>query len=330
MSEIYQIKVGSDVYDFRDKSKAPLESPELTGTPTAPTAPAGTNSKQIATTEFVMNAFQANDSMLFKGTIGASGSGATVTSLPATHNSGWTYKVISAGMYAGQKCEVGDLIICVTDRATASDDDWTVIQANVDGVMTGPASSGNGNVPVFNGTSGDLLKDSGFSINKSVPADAKFTDTTYTAEKQDIGSASAGAAIAADEITEWDPGETPTLGDPIQATQIDSWTPGTTPTLGANIPADDITKWTPGSLPSVSVVDGVLMFNPGTLPDLQYSEKSIPNVTNVGTVAKLTKTDKSIPNVTDVGTAPSLTHVEKSIPNISVTSKKVVTEISAT
>ena len=37
-------------------SKAPLASPDLTGTPTAPTAAAGTNTTQIATTAFVKSA----------------------------------------------------------------------------------------------------------------------------------------------------------------------------------------------------------------------------------------------------------------------------------
>ena len=37
-------------------AKAPLNSPELTGTPTAPTATVGTNSTQVATTAFVKNA----------------------------------------------------------------------------------------------------------------------------------------------------------------------------------------------------------------------------------------------------------------------------------
>ena len=37
-------------------TKAPLASPALTGTPTAPTATAGTNTTQIATTEYVVNA----------------------------------------------------------------------------------------------------------------------------------------------------------------------------------------------------------------------------------------------------------------------------------
>jgi len=35
-------------------NKAPLASPALTGTPTAPTAPPGTDSTQIATTAFVL------------------------------------------------------------------------------------------------------------------------------------------------------------------------------------------------------------------------------------------------------------------------------------
>lgn len=41
--------------------KAPLASPKLTGTPTAPTASAGTNTTQIATTAFVKNALSNID-----------------------------------------------------------------------------------------------------------------------------------------------------------------------------------------------------------------------------------------------------------------------------
>jgi hypothetical protein len=39
--------------------KAPLASPSLTGTPTAPTASAGTNTTQVATTAFVQGAVTA-------------------------------------------------------------------------------------------------------------------------------------------------------------------------------------------------------------------------------------------------------------------------------
>lgn len=44
-----------------DTSRAPIASPDFTGTPTAPTAAAGTNTTQIATTAFVKNAVDTID-----------------------------------------------------------------------------------------------------------------------------------------------------------------------------------------------------------------------------------------------------------------------------
>lgn len=161
-------------------AKAPLASPTFTGTPKAPTAASGTNTTQIATTAFVQAAVEskiaAADAMRYKGTLGTGG---TITALPASHKVGDSYKVITAGTYAGQKCEVGDMVICVTAGSTANDAHWTVVQSNVDGAVTGPTSAVSGRVAVFNGTTGKVIKDSGFTIAKSVPADAKFTDTTY-------------------------------------------------------------------------------------------------------------------------------------------------------
>lgn len=102
--------------------KADKDSPQFTGIPTAPTAESGTKTDQIATTKFVMTAFAANDAMIFKGTIGSSG--ATVTSLPAVHEVGWTYKVITEGSYAGHDCEVGDMLICIQNGSVVSNSDW--------------------------------------------------------------------------------------------------------------------------------------------------------------------------------------------------------------
>ena len=133
---------------------APLDSPALTGMPTAPTAASGTDTTQIATTAFVQDAVSAShivtDAMVFKGTIGTGG---TVASLPADHTVGWTYKVITAGSYAGKNCEVGDLIICTNTRVTANNDDWTVAQTNIDGAVTGPANAVDTHIAVFDGTS---------------------------------------------------------------------------------------------------------------------------------------------------------------------------------
>lgn len=80
----------------------------------------------------------ANDAMVFKGTIGTGG---TITTLPTNnYQAGWTYKVITAGTYAGQACEIGDLIIAINDGpasgSTVINADWTVVQTNVDGSVT--------------------------------------------------------------------------------------------------------------------------------------------------------------------------------------------------
>ena len=59
-------------------------NPAFTGTPTAPTPLAGTNTEQIATTSFVQtavsNGIAASDALIFKGSLGENG---TVTTLPA-------------------------------------------------------------------------------------------------------------------------------------------------------------------------------------------------------------------------------------------------------
>ena len=85
------------------------------------------SSKKIATTEFVHNVLtnklgELSGALLYKGTIGTGG---TVTELPGSYEPGWTYKVITAGSYAGQVCEVGDMIIAIEGG-------WTVVQNNID------------------------------------------------------------------------------------------------------------------------------------------------------------------------------------------------------
>lgn len=113
---------------------------------------------------------------------------------------------------------------------------------------------------------------------------------TITASTASYGSASAGTAISADDITAWDAGSTPTLGTAISA--------------------DDITAWSAGTMFSASF-DGkcTLTLTSGTVPTLSYTGRTIPNVTSVGSV-------------------PTLSYTARSIPNISVSSKTVVTGIA--
>lgn len=102
------------------------------------------------------NILSANDAMIFKGVVNQDSDIAA-----ADYQAGWTYKVGTAGTYKGQKCEVGDLIVCVKDHAdSAADSDWTVVQTNIDGAVTGPESAADGNLPAFDGATGRIIRDS--------------------------------------------------------------------------------------------------------------------------------------------------------------------------
>ena len=98
------------------------------------------------------------------------------TPLPATdYEVGQTFRVAEAGTYAGQECETGDLIIVIKDYAAegASNADFLVVQANVDGAVTGPDASTDANIVVFDGTTGRKIKDSTVTIASVSDAVAK-------------------------------------------------------------------------------------------------------------------------------------------------------------
>lgn len=115
-----------------------------------------------AVKNYVDNLLGANDAMVFKGTLGTGG---TITALPTTYSAGWTYKVVSSGTYAGDVCEVGDLVIAVVDRAGTGNvnSDWVTVQTNIDGAVVGPSSATSGNFPIFNGTTGKIISNSSYS-----------------------------------------------------------------------------------------------------------------------------------------------------------------------
>ena len=62
---------------------------------------------------------------------------------------------------------------------------------------------------------------------------------------------------------------------------------GSAPTLGTAIPADDITAWTTNTPTSFSVSGEKLIITSGTAATLNYTAKSIPNVTSVGSAPTL-------------------------------------------
>ncbi len=186
-----ETKRASHAENELDIKKADLESPSLTGIPTAPTAPSGTNTGQLATTAFVHTAVSdgiaASDAMIFKGTIGTDG---TVAALPSTYKTGWTYRVITNGTYAGEACETGDLIIALTDRDGSGNQnsDWCVAQTNIDGAVT-----------EINGTEGYIsCTRSGSSVTVA-HEDIEKTDTSSSQTISDKSVFSAVKSMTVDD-----------------------------------------------------------------------------------------------------------------------------------
>ena len=79
---------------------------------------------------------------------------------------GDAYIVDVAGTYAGNACEVGELVICKTSyvAATASNADWFVLQTNLVNAVTGPSTAVvDENLALFDGTTGAVVKDGGLT-----------------------------------------------------------------------------------------------------------------------------------------------------------------------
>lgn len=96
--------------------------------------------------------------------------------IPADYKAGETYRVAEAGTYVGVECEVGDLILVVKDyvAGTASDADFMVLQANIDGAVTSTADVTTiGEIVVFDSVTGRVIKGSGVQIASLNDAIAK-------------------------------------------------------------------------------------------------------------------------------------------------------------
>lgn len=101
--------------------------------------------------------------------------------LPENYKAGQHFRVAEAGTYAGVSCEVGDLILVVKNynAETASDDDFMVLQANIDGAVTSAAETTTiGEIVVFDSVTGKVIKGSGVQIASLNDAIAKAHEHT--------------------------------------------------------------------------------------------------------------------------------------------------------
>ena len=96
-------------------TKAPLASPEFTGTPTAPTPQSTSDGTMIATKAYVDEYLSVADAMIFKGILEG-----TDTVPSSGYSAGWVYKAGANGQYItgySESQSQGDLVIAIADAA---------------------------------------------------------------------------------------------------------------------------------------------------------------------------------------------------------------------
>lgn len=164
--------VSADISDLEDRVgtletdidlKAPLANPEFTGSITL-------DGNDVATQQWVNTLIgQINNGI--PGIVDG-----TDNPLPSTgYKAGQMWRVAEEGTYAGTECEIGDLIICLKDysEGSAGNTDFMVIQANIDGAVTGPDAATDAHIVIFDGATGKVIKDSNVSISSLNDAIAK-------------------------------------------------------------------------------------------------------------------------------------------------------------
>lgn len=163
--------VTSDVTDLEDRvsaletdidTKAPIENPVFSGT-------VKVGADEVAVKSYVDGLF-ANLVSAEPGIVDST------HPIPDGYKAGQHFRVAEAGTYVGAKCEVGDLILVVKnyDADTASNDDFIVLQANIDGAVTSVAETSTvGEIVVFDAVTGKVIKGSGVQIASLNDAIAK-------------------------------------------------------------------------------------------------------------------------------------------------------------
>lgn len=167
--------IDTDLTDIEDElaTKAPIENPVFSGT-----VKVGEN--EVALKTYVDGLFaNLEERCATPGIVDSE------NPIPADYKAGDSYRVAEDGEYAGVQCEVGDLILVVKDYAegTASDDDFMVLQANIDGAVTSTADVTTvGEIVVFDSVTGKVIKGSGVQIASLNDAIAK----AHTHENKEV------------------------------------------------------------------------------------------------------------------------------------------------
>lgn len=248
----------------------------------------------------------ANDAMVFKGVIDCSAN----PNYPAA-NRGDTYRVSVAGKIggaSGTNVEAGDLLICLTDGTAAGTQaavgaSWTIAQANIDGAVTGAASSTGDDFATFNGASGKVIKDSGLSLD---------TDTALAANSDSKIPSQKAVKTYADTKQPLDTDLTTIAG--LTAT-TDNFMVASGSAWASRTPAQARTHMGLGSLATLSTVGTAQIDNDAVtyakLQNISATSRVLGRITagagdteeltaaDIKTILGLTKSDVGLGNVTN-------------------------------
>lgn len=277
-----------------DTTRAPLDSPQFTGIPVAPTPPAGNDSQRLATTAFVTAAIAAG---------GGGGGG-----IPEAPLDGQTY---------GRR---------------GSDATWQVVTGGGgSGDVVGPASSVDNRVALFSGTTGKIIKDSGIVFTTTGDTNVTLPVTGILATTTDVTNALTGKedTIAAGTTSQYWRGDKTwqtldkaavglgNVSNTAQVTSVSGTAPvvssgGTTPTISMAAATSSVNgyltsaNWTTfnNKEPPIST---------GTIAQYWRGDKSWQTLNatavglgNVSNTAQVTSVTGTAPVVSSGGTTPAI------------------------
>lgn len=156
------------------------------------------------------------DAMVFMGTVSEDGTisskdetvdGQKITELTELKN-GWTFKAkddIAATVLGTElPIESGDIIIVVKDATSYSADAISVVQSNIDGVVTGPTEATDEAVALFDGTTGKIIKASDITVTQLL----ELFEHTIVLESEDNSPDVVLTSSNTDDSTVVKPGQT--------------------------------------------------------------------------------------------------------------------------
>ena len=215
-----------------------------------------TSDMHAATKKYVDALIGANDALVYKGIIAGNNSSDNGGTLTVAASQGHVYKVSTAGYIDGMYCEVGDMLICVTDTDAATTSNyntikanWNVIQTSEGSVSTSETSVTDSQIPIFSGATGRFIKNSSKSFSTATPTSsstdaqiptAKAVWAAIDALDGNLNSTSAGASKTLTAFSQTNGKVSATFGDIAINESAVTWSNATLYPIGDDIYIGDV------------------------------------------------------------------------------------------